>query len=581
MPDAFRRFCVYLLLLGLSAPHGWSRQPVRAANAMVVAQEPIASQVGAKVLESGGNAVDAAVATALALAVTYPFAGNLGGGGFLLVRMNDGRATFFDFREKAPLAASRDMYLDAQGNPTRDSLIGWRASGVPGTVRGLEAAHKKYGKKAWKELATPAVDLAKNGFPVSYALATSLRGAGEVKAAAKDNSVLTSGGVLLRSPDAKRILLRDTRFYEPGEKLVQAELGATLERIRTQGAKGFYEGETARILAEEMARNGGLITEEDLRRYQCVEREPLRGAYRGYEVITAAPPSTGGVTMLQVMGMLEPTEYAKGGLGSASVTHYVGEAMRRAFADRGKYLGDPDFTKLPMKGLLSKAYLDQLRGSIDLKKAGVSANLANPAVERYESGETTHFSIVDAEGNAAALTYTINGGYGSGVMVPRLGFLMNNEMDDFAARPGRPNMFKLIEGEANSIAPGKRPNSSMTPTILLRDGKLAMVLGAPGGSRIGNGVLQVILNVIDHGLNIQDAIDAPRLHHQWMPDRLYLERGFSPDTIEILKSMGHTVEAGTFGVARVEAIQVETRLGKRWLAAGVDGRGDDGRATGY
>ncbi|MCU0247007.1 MAG: gamma-glutamyltransferase [Bryobacter sp.] len=559
-----------------------ARQPVRARQAMVVAQEPLAAEVGLRVLKDGGNAVDAAVAVGFALAVTHPTAGNLGGGGFLLVRMADGTTTFFDFREQAPGAATRDMYLDGEGKMTRDSLVGWRASGVPGTVKGLETAHRKLGRKSWSDLLAPAVALARDGFPVSYSLATNLRNAG--RSARNDgtpNWQLTTGGVLGRFAESKRVYLRDGNFYEPGETLKLPDLAATLSRIQKDGAKDFYEGETARILAREMAANGGLITIEDLQAYTVAERTPLKGSYKSYELLTAPPPSAGGLGMLQMLTMLDGSGYDKGGHNAAATIHHVAEVMKRSYADRGQWLGDPDFAKVPVRGLLSKEYLSKL-------KASISADRATPADELnagdplpFESQETTHFSIVDAEGNAVALTYTLNGGFGSGVTVPGLGFLMNNEMDDFAGKPGTPNMFGLVEGEANAIQPRKRPLSSMTPTIVLKEGKLFLVIGAPGGSRIPTGVMQSILNVVDFGLNIQDAVDAPRFHHQWKPDKLACERGISPDTLALLRKLGHTVDENTFGVARVEAIHVETTAeGKRWLAGGSDGRGD-GKAVGY
>lgn len=558
----------------------WARQPVRAAQAMVVAQEPIAAEVGLATLKAGGNAVDAAVAVATALAVTYPFAGNLGGGGFMLVRMNDGRQAFFDFREKAPAAAGPNMYLDKDGKPTRDSVVGWRASGVPGTLRGLELAHRKFGQQKWTDLLAPAVKLAREGFPVSYSLSQSLKSAGRVRANAPDGSVLTAGGILTREADSKRIFLRDGRFYEPGETFRQLELASLLKRVQERGVNEFYEGELARHFASEMAAHGGLITYEDLKNYQAVERKPLEGTFGDYTLITAPPPSTGGVGLLQMVNILEGTGYEKAGLGSAAATHYVAEAMRRYYADRSEFLGDADFVKVPLTSLISKEYARERRASIDPAKATSSSVIKQGRPTPGESNETTHFSIVDAAGNAVALTYTLNGGYGSGVTLPGLGFLLNNEMDDFTVKPGSPNMFGLIEGEANAIRPGKRPNSSMTPTIVLLKGQLHLVLGAPGGSRIPTGVLQVFLNVAVHKLNIQDAIDQPRFHHQWQPDKLYLERGFSPDTLELLRAKGHTVEPNTFGVARVEAIQVETIDGKRWLAGGQDGRGD-GKVAGY
>jgi len=530
----------------------FAREPVRARHGMVVAQERHAADVGAAVLRGGGNAVDAAVAVALALAVTHPSAGNLGGGGFLLLRMADGRTTFFDFREKAPLAATRSMYLDADGKPTRDSIEGWRAAGVPGTVRGLEMAHRKFGKRGWAELVEPAMKLAAGGFDVSYEFARSLRDA----------------KLLPKFPESRRIFQRDGNFFEMGERIYQPELAKTLGRIAEHGAKDFYEGETARLLAAAMEANGGLVTLQDLRGYQVVERAALVGAYKGLEVITAPPPSSGGIGLLQMLGVLDGSGYEKSGAGSAASIHFAAEAMRRYYADRSEHLGDPDFFKVPGKGLLDPRYIEKLRASIDPEKASTSSDVKAGTPQDFESGETTHFSIVDPDGNAAALTYTINGSFGNGVTVPGLGFLLNNEMDDFSVKPGEPNMFGLVQGESNAIQPGKRPLSSMTPTILVKDRKPLLVVGAPGGSRIITGVTQVILNVLDFGMNIQEAIDAPRFHHQWQPDKLYLEKGFSPDTVALLKARGHEIDFIT-GVAVVEGIHVKEGL----LEGGTDGRG--------
>jgi gamma-glutamyltranspeptidase/glutathione hydrolase len=549
--------CALVLVVSLTA-----RQPVHSQHAMVVAQEPLAADVGVAVLKAGGNAVDAAVAVGFALAVTYPFAGNLGGGGFMLVRFADGRSTFIDFREKAPLKASRNMYLDANGKLTKDSLVGWRASGVPGSVRGFELAHKKYGHKTWAEILDPAVNLASDGFPVSYTLSESVHSPGTTK-------------LLSQFPDSKRIFLA----AKYGDKLVQTELAATLKRIREHGASEFYEGETARKLAAAMEANGGLITLDDLKQYQAIERTPLRGHYRDYEVVTSPPPSSGGIGILQMLGMLEGSGYEKSGAGSAATIHYVAEVMRRFYADRSEYFGDADFVKVPMPKLLDPRYIASRRDSIDPQHATPSDKVRPGDLGPYEKTETTHFDIVDSEGNAVAVTYTLNGGYGSGVTAPSLGFLLNNEMDDFAAKPGEENLFHLIQGEANAIQPGKRPLSSMTPTILVRDGKPFLVLGAPGGSRIINGVLQVILNVVDFHMNVQDAVDWPRFHHQWMPDQLYLEKGISPDTVAILRAMGHQIapyETTNPVVARVEAILND----QGWLQGGADGRGES-KAEGY
>jgi gamma-glutamyltranspeptidase/glutathione hydrolase len=547
----------FLLAVPLAA-----RQPLRAKHGMVVAMEATAADVGVSVLEKGGNAVDAAVAVGFALAVTYPFAGNLGGGGYMLIRMADGRATFIDFRERAPEKASRNMYLDAKGELTRDSIEGWRSSGVPGTVRGFEMAVNKYGRKKWAENMAPALELASKGFPVSYALAESLKGSKSLAA----------------SPESRRIFQKNGAFFDVGERLTQPELAQTLERIAKNGANEFYEGENAKRLAEEMAKHGGLISLADLKSYKAIERTPLTGTYHGYTVITSPPSSSGGIALLEMLGILEGTGYEKGGAGSASAIHYLAEAMRRAYADRNAYVGDPDFVKVPIAGLLDPAYLAKLRASIDPQRATASDSVRPGKPVGSERMETTHYSVVDSDGNAVAVTYTLNGGYGNGITVPGLGFLLNNEMDDFASKPGTPNMFGLVQGEANAIQPGKRPLSSMTPTIILKDGKLFMTAGAPGGSRISTAVLQVILNVVDFGMNVQDAVDAPRVHHQWQPDTLSLERGISPDTVALLKSRGYDVDysAGVV-LASVAAIVNDGA----WLQGGSDGRAAAGKAAGY
>jgi gamma-glutamyltranspeptidase/glutathione hydrolase len=501
-------------------------QPVRARHGMVVTRERHATAVGLRVLRSGGNAVDAAIAVGFALAVTHPSAGNIGGGGFMLVRLADGRTTFLDFRERAPGAASRNMYLDASGKATQDSTVGYRAAGVPGTVSGLEFASKKYGRKPWAELVKPAAELASSGFTLSYAQAQSFR---------------TNERNLSRFAETRRIFLRDGKFYEPGETFVQPELGRTLERIARHGAKDFYEGETARLLAREMAGHGGLITLEDLKAYRTIERLPLLGKYRGYDIITAPPPSSGGVGILQMLGVLEKTGFEKTGAGSAAAVHHMAESMRRYFADRSEHLADPDFVKVPVSALLDPKYLDLLRATIDPERATPSTRI-KAGKFGAESNETTHYSVADAEGNIAIVTYTLNGGYGSKVTAAGLGFLLNNEMDDFAPKPGEANMYGLIQGEANAIQPRKTPLSSMTPTIVLKDGKPFLALGSPGGPTIINTVLEVMVNVIDFGMNVQDAVNWPRFHHQWLPDELRMEPGYSPDTVALLERRGHTVK---------------------------------------
>lgn len=547
-----------LLLIGQPAE---GREPVYARKGMVVAQEPLAADVGVTVLKSGGNAVDAAVAVGFALAVTHPLAGNLGGGGFMLIRMADGRTSFIDFREKAPAKAKHDMYLDSSGNPTNDSIVGWRSVGVPGTVRGFELAHQKFGRKPWAELVKPAIDLAANGFPVSKSQMDSWRGG-------------HAASLLSQFPESKRIFLKDGAFYNWQENFRQPELARTLERIARFGARDFYQGETAHLLADDMAANGGLITLADLHDYQAVERTPLEGNYKGYHIITSPPPSSGGVGILQMLAMLDGTGYEKTGAGSAETYHYLAAVMQRYFADRNEYLGDPDFVKNPISALLDPAYIQKCRATIDPNRATPSDQISPGLPSAVEGTNTTHYSIVDEQGNAVAVTYTLNGGYGSGITLPGAGFLLNNEMDDFASKPGTPNMFGLVQGEQNSIAPGKRPLSSMTPTIILKDDKPFLVLGAPGGPVIITAVLQVIVNVIDFRMNLQDAVDFPRVHDQWKPDRLSVERGVSPDTIAALKRMGYSIDEGYS--ALVEAI----RMSDGWLQGAPDGRAS-GKAAGY
>ena len=546
-----------LLAVALSAQ---GAQPVRARHGMVVAREFHAADAGLEVLKAGGNAVDAAVAVGFALAVTHPSAGNIGGGGFMLVRMADGRTSFIDFRERAPAAATRNMYLDSAGKPTEDSIIGYRASGVPGTVRGLEYAWKRFGGRPWAELVRPAVELAAKGFPLSYAQAESLQ------ASAKG---------LGRFAESKRIFLRDGKYYQAGDVLAQPELARTLERIERLGATDFYEGETAHLLAKDIEEHGGLITEADLFGYTVIERQPLTGQYRGYEIVTSPPPSSGGIGILQMLGVLEGTGYEKGGAGSAEAVHYMAEAMRRFFADRAELLGDPDFVKVPTESVLDPAYLLKLRTSIDPKRATPSSEVQRARLEAKESNETTHYSIADRAGNVALVTYTLNGSYGSKVTAAGLGFLLNNEMDDFAAKPGAPNMFGLVQGEANAIAPRKTPLSSMTPTMVLKDGKPFLALGSPGGPTIINTVLEVIVNVLDFRMNVQDAVNWPRFHHQWLPDVLAVEPGYSPDTIALLESRGYKIRRVN-AMGDCAAIQWEDG----WLAGAADPR-TEAAARGY
>jgi gamma-glutamyltranspeptidase/glutathione hydrolase len=555
-----------------------SSEPVRARHGMVASTKQIASQVGVDILKRGGNAVDAAVAIAFALAVTHPVAGNLGGGGFMLVRLRDGRMSAIDYREVAPLAATRDLYLDAEGNLIKgegSSTVGYRAAGVPGTVAGLEMALKKYGsgKFNWAQLIEPARRLAANGFIVSHSLAESLQRTTRFE----------------EYPDSRRIFLRDGKFYEEGAVFRQPELAATLARLQRGGPREFYQGATAHLIVEDMKRHGGLITLEDLRSYQPKERAPVRGTYRGYEVISMPPPSSGGAVLIEMLNMLEGFDLRALGWSSSDSLHVLAEVMRRAFADRAEYMGDADFVKVPVAGLIDKTYATRLRATIDMKRASKSEDVraGHPVAE--ESSDTTHFTVVDKDGNAVANTYTLNDDYGSGVVIKGTGMLINDEMDDFTSKAGVPNAYGLIQGEGNAIGPRKRPLSAMTPTFVLRkDGRLWFTVGSPGGPRIINAVLQVIINVIDFDMNIQQAIDAPRIHHQWLPDELLYEPfGLSADTQRTLEGRGHklTLRPEYKGYARegymgdVQSIMVEEKTGMRLGAS--DPRRSEGLPVGY
>jgi gamma-glutamyltranspeptidase / glutathione hydrolase len=504
-----------------------SREPVRARQGMVASTSEIASRVGVEVMKKGGNAVDAAVAVGFALAVTWPSAGNLGGGGFMLIRSAGGKAEAVDYRERGPLAAQRDMYLDAQGKVVKGlSTDGYLAAGVPGTVAGLELAHKRHGKLKWDALVEPARKLAAEGFTVNYHLARTLR----------FNSTIDK---MKPFAESRRIFQRDGRFYDMGETFVQPELAAVLSRIKSN-PRDFYEGETAKLIANDMKANGGIITLEDLRTYEPTIRTPLRTTYRGHEILTMPPPSSGGIALMEMLNMLEAYDLKSMQWGSTQYTHTLVEVMRRAFADRAQFLGDTDFVKVPVQALVSRDFATERRRSIDPNRASTSREVGagNPAA--YESPETTHFTIVDAEGNIVSNTYTLNDSYGSGATIKGAGFLINDEMDDFTSKVGVPNDYGLMQGEANAIAPKKRPLSSMTPTIVLKDGKPFFAIGSPGGPTIINTVLQVILNVIDFGMDMQAAIDAPRVHHQWLPDFIFWEEfGMNPDTREKLEKMGH------------------------------------------
>lgn len=545
------------------------RIPVPARHGMVSGAHYLASEAGVEVLKRGGNAVDAAIATAFALAVTHPAAGNIGGGGFLVYHGADGEVTTFDFREKAPMAAAREMYLDESGEVRENSNHeGPLAVGVPGTVAGLWMAHGRLGSRPWRELVQPAVKLASDGIPWSWADDRFAE-----RLAAEESAWYDA---------AKKAFLRaDGRPYEPGEAWRQADLGAALERIRDSGRDGFYTGRTAELLAAYMARHGGMITEQDLARYQPVEREPIHGTYRGYDVYGMPPPSSGGTALVEMLNILEGFDLREAGHNSARYLHLLTEAMRRAFADRARHLGDPDFnTDLPIERLTSKEHARKLRRGIDL----MSASPSDPGAfgDLYlapESEETTHLSVVDAEGNAVSMTYTLEYSYGSRLVADGLGFLLNNEMGDFNAIPGRTDEAGRIGTPPNLIEPEKRMLSSMTPTILAKDGKPYLVIGSPGGRTIINTVLQVVLNVVDHGMNVAEAVEEPRMHHQWLPNETRFEEDrFSPDTLRLYRLLGHeTAFRSSQGRANGILIDPETTL--RYGAA--DSRGFNAKAIGY
>jgi gamma-glutamyltranspeptidase/glutathione hydrolase len=558
-----RRFLVLVATLAIgSLTLEAGSSPQRARLGMVITQSDIASQVGFQVIKNGGNAIDAAVATALALAVTHPTAGNIGGGGFLVFRPATGEPMSFDFREVGPSRSSPEMWLK-DGKYDFDTHHNSHLSvGVPGTVAGLHMAWKEQGSKPWKELVQPAIVLARDGFEVSHGLARSL--AGQLDDFKKYPASLAQ-------------FSKNGKPYEAGDILKQPDLAKTLTRIADQGPAGFYEGETAALIEKEMKANGGLITMADLKAYQAKKRGVVKGTYRGYDIIGMPPPSSGGMAVVQMLNVLEGFDLKANGYGSAKNIHLTAEAMRRAFADRARYLGDPDFEKdIPLPMLISKDYAATLRKTINPDKASKSSTASFEFT--YESPETTHLSIVDAKRNAVALTYTLEYSYGSRIVVPGAGFLLNNEMGDFNGQPGLTDERGMIGTSPNLARPGKRMLSSMAPTIIAKDGQLFMVTGTPGGRTIINTVLTTILNVIDYGMNAQEAVDAGRMHHQWLPDRINLERfGFSADTIKTLKEMGHTInESGSQGAAQVIVFNQKENM----LEGGVDRRPADGGAAG-
>jgi gamma-glutamyltranspeptidase/glutathione hydrolase len=545
-----------LLLIALFIQVSWAsaqetdvrHHPQFSSTGMVAAQNLLSAEVGAAILADGGNAVDAAVAVGFSLSVTLPRAGNIGGGGFMLIHdAASGETIAIDYREMAPPAAHRNMFLTAAGDADPSiSRFSHKASGVPGTVAGLYLAHQKFGRLPWRRLLQPAIQQARDGIVVSHGFASSL--------------VSMQDRLCRNAATCAYFYKPGGAPYAMGERLVQADLANSLQLIADEGADAFYRGAIAEKIVAEMKRGGGLIDKEALAAYKPLVREPLRGSYRGYEVVTMPPPSSGGVHLLQMLNVLEHFPVADMGAGSADVTHLMAETMRLAYADRSRHLGDPDFYPVPLDWLLSDAYAEKLAGSIDMQKARPSLEVAPGTVTAQESEDTTQFSIIDVDGNVVSNTYTLNLNYGSAISVVGAGFLLNNEMDDFVSSPDTPNAWGLLGGEANAVEPGKRPLSSMTPTIVFADGEPWFATGSPGGSRIITTVLQMLVNVIDHSMNIADATDQPRLHHQWLPDVLELEAGFSPDTIRLLQARGHTLKTGARSMGSLQTVALKDGL---------------------
>ncbi|RZM29505.1 MAG: gamma-glutamyltransferase [Pedobacter sp.] len=555
--------CGILVLSACAGGQIGIRNSVEYRNGMVVSAKQQASQVGIDILKKGGNAVDAGIAVQFALAVVYPNAGNIGGGGFMVYRSASGETNTLDFREKAASGASRDMYLDGAGNPITDkSLHGSLAAGVPGTVAGMVAAHQKYGKLKWADLLEPAIALANDGFAISEKQAKELNGLHDMFMKLNPNGTA---------------LLKASGKWMPGDKLVQYELANTLTQIRDKGRAGFYEGAVADSIVAEMQRDGGLITKTDLKNYQAIWRKPITGNYKGYKVITMPPPSSGGIALVQLLKSVEPFPLHRWGFNTDSTVQVIVEAERRVYADRAAHLGDPDFVHVPAAQLMNDQYVKNRMATFNFNQATTSASVSAGEIAPAEHEETTHYSIVDRDGNAVSITTTLNGSYGAGVAVKGAGFLLNNEMDDFSVKPGSPNMYGLVGGEANAIAPGKRMLSSMTPTIVEKDGKLFMVVGTPGGSTIITSVFQTILNVIEFEKSMQSAVNAKKFHHQWLPDEVMAEDEALDSLTQVrLKAKGYKItQRGQIG--RVDAI-LKTQWG--YYQGGADPRGDD-KAIGW
>ncbi|WP_263063210.1 gamma-glutamyltransferase [Dickeya dadantii] len=573
-------------LLVSAAVHAVSIPAMEAKNGMVVTSQHLASQVGVDILKMGGNAIDAAVAVGYAQAVVNPCCGNIGGGGFMTIHLADGKDTFINFRETAPAAASANMYLDAEGKVKKDaSLYGYLAAGVPGTVLGLETAREKYGKLTRAQVMTPAIKLAQEGFILT-------RG---------DTDILdTTVKRFKQDPESARIFLRpDGSALQPGDRLVQTDLAATLQAIADKGPDAFYHGKLPQVIEDAAKKGGGILTAADFANYRVTETQPITCNYRGYQFISSPPPSSGGITMCETLNILEGYDLKSMGFNSAQAIHVMTEAMRHAYMDRNTYLGDPEFVKNPVDRLLSKAYAAEIRKKIDDTRATPSEQV-KPGMEPHEKPETTHYSIVDNQGNAVSTTYTVNGRFGAVVIAPGTGFFLNDEMDDFTVKVGEKNLYGLVQGERNAIAPGKRPLSSMSPSLVTKDGKIFLVLGSPGGSRIISITLQSALNILDFGMLPQEAVDAPRIHHQWLPDEVYYEqRGLSADTLALLKERGYKMVEQTpwgatelimVGLVGVEGVipansgndsAVSGKVREGYLYGANDSRRPAGAAIGY
>ncbi|EGQ5601146.1 gamma-glutamyltransferase [Campylobacter jejuni] len=551
--------CLAIFAISITLSFGAANPPIqdRTGTGLVLSSHELANKIGKEVLDKGGNAIDAAVAVGYALAVVHPAAGNIGGGGFAVIHLANGENTTLDFREMAPLKASRDMYLDSKGEVIKDaSTIGYLAAGVPGTVKGMSAMLDRYGTMKLKDLMAPAIKLAEKGYLINDR---------------QEQTMLEAKDMFKEFPSSSKYFLKkDGNTYKSGDLFVQKDLAKTLKLIAKEGPDAFYKGKIADLIATDMAKNKGIITKEDLAQYQAIWRKPVEGTYRGYDIISMSPPSSGGAHIIEILNIMENANIENLGFASSKTLHIMVEAMRQAYADRSEYMGDPDFVKIPLDKLTSKEYAKEIYAKIPKDKALPSSKVKPGLGQIHEGHNTTHYSVLDSKGNAVSITYTINASYGSGAAVEGAGFLLNDEMDDFSIKPGVPNLYGLVGGEANAIEPKKRPLSSMSPTIILKDGKVFMVVGSPGGSRIITTVLQVISNVIDHKMDISTAVEAPRFHMQWLPDEIRTEPfGIIKDVQNNLEKMGYKITKEPY-MGDVNAIMVDPKTGK--IVGSMDSR---------